>query len=119
MLGHLKGEVFGIKGLLVDLTDEEVEELLRHDGLAGEEVDAVVGACQEGGPAVILNGVLLTVEVAHEGDGVVDAWREGEELLLELTSGALVEEISHSTDELASWQLVTAEVVSEEFSCIS
>ena len=66
-------------------------------------MDAVVGACQEGGAAVILNGVLLTVEVAHEGDGIVDARGKGEELLLEVTSGTLVEEVSHSTDELASW----------------
>ena len=34
-----------------------------------------------------------------------------------MTSGALVVKVSNSTDELASRQLVTAEVVSEEFSC--
>ena len=82
-------------------------------------MDTVVGARQESGAAIILNRVLLTVEVSHEGDGVVDAWGEWEELLLEVTSGALVVEVSNRTDEFASRQLVTAEVVSEEFSCIS
>ena len=77
---------------------------------------AVVGASEEGGAAIILHRVLLTIEVSHEGDGVVNARGEREELLIEVTSRALVVEVSNSADQLAKRSLVTAKIVGQIFS---
>ena len=47
MLSHLQRKVFLVKLLFVDFSDEVVEELLAHVRLTGEEMHAVVGACEE------------------------------------------------------------------------
>ncbi len=111
MLGHLKRKVLRVQLKFVDLTDEIVEEFFGHDRLAGKEVHAIVGPCEEGGPAIVFNGVFLSIKVSHESDSVVNTGGKREELLLEVASGSLIEQISNCADKTSSWRLVTAQVV--------
>lgn len=82
--GHLKGEVEWVEIECIDFWDKHLEKSIRHGGLAGHEMDAIVCAGKIAG-AVVLHGIVLTIVLSKLNDCVIYTGGESREALQEVS----------------------------------